>query len=285
MDFSFNSAPQDALQWALAGFCVPLPGEFSEFPVEESNPFLPLDYIGPEDGLTFQSTDLSVASGPMIPDYFASTEAGCSMNSCAIPSELQLAATEGVYQNDPMAAAAAAEEAAQTWDPTLFPDHSMPAGAMYQMELMLPDHAVVEPQQSMWEDMPPFSNHLAAFTTSEPMELVSEEILKPHTEHSTTSETLELAATSRKGKRCARKESPKRKRETPIQFVTFDGKDFSDRKRARLTEEQRQNILDVRAKGACLRCKLRKIRVSSYFTTTKNALLRLVIVLGWTTLP
>jgi hypothetical protein len=285
MDFSFNSLPNDALQWALAGFCVPLPGQFSEFPVEDSDPSLPVEYISPEDGLTFQSTDLSVASGTTIPDYFANTEAGWSVNPCAMPSELPLAATGGVYQNDPMTAAAAPEEAAQTWGPALFPDHPMPVGAMYQMESMLADHAVVEPQHSMWEDISPFSNHRAALTTSEPMELVSEEILKPHAEHSTTSETKELAATSRKGKHSARKEPQKRKRETPLQFVTFDGKEFSDRKRARLTEEEHQNMLEVRAKGACSRCQIRKIRVSSCFTTTKKALLRLVIVLGWTTLP
>jgi hypothetical protein len=46
-----------------------------------------------------------------------------------------------------------------------------------------------------------------------------------------------------------------------IQFVTFNGKCFVGPTRVPLTEQSRNKIRKVREKGACLRCRIRKISV------------------------
>jgi hypothetical protein len=49
------------------------------------------------------------------------------------------------------------------------------------------------------------------------------------------------------------------------QFVAFDGKRFSDRKRSRYSAERLKEVKAVRAKGACLRCRILKKPVRALF--------------------
>jgi hypothetical protein len=62
-----------------------------------------------------------------------------------------------------------------------------------------------------------------------------------------------------------RKIPPAMEESVQYQFVTFDGKGFSDRKRSRYSVERLKEVKAVRAKGACLRCRILKKSVSSLF--------------------